>query len=136
MINNLFKNRNLSDHSPENNYLSQYIRIMFLLFLYFFLGIVNYFDIMSGADLSLSSFNIFLIIVASWKFDKNTALFYAIVASSMEFILHICKGHSNIINLAINSGIYIIICLIICKLKKNFLKEKNLFKERFFDGNS
>ena len=131
---------NLLNYGFESRPFKACINKFFLIFLYLFLGIFNFIDVTSGADLSLSSLNILLIIMVSWKYGKDTAMFFTIVAASMEFILHIFKNSpsdsmsSNILNLAITSTLYIFICNILCDYKKKFLKEKNLSRKDFLTG--
>ena len=137
---NMSNVENLSSYGFGNSHFKFFVNKFFLLALYLFLGIFNYLDVTSGADLSLSSLNIIFIILVSWKYNRDAAMFYAIVAASMEFILHVFKNSnsssisSNFINLAINSVIYIVICYLICEFKKKFLKEKNLSRKDFLTG--
>lgn len=108
-----------------------------LLFLFVAVGIINYLIGANNIDFSVSSIYITAIIIISWKFNKITALLFTFIATLMEYGFYLSFNSENkeaFLCLAVNMSMYVFICLIICRFKKKFVKEKNFSRHDYLTG--
>ena len=137
---NLAVTENIHGSKYESRLFKQIDKLFMLVLSSLFPVIISYINVKTNINLSLSSFYIIPIVLVSWKFNKNIALFFTFAAISLEFgFQYYAKSlNPNYIQgfwtVGIDSLIYLFISLFICELKKKFIKEKLFSRKDFLTG--
>ena len=115
-------------------------RIFVIIFCFSLILLIVFFDVITGIELSFSDFYLIPIFFATWFLSRNFGFVMALVSALAWFITEITTRQFNISlfvltwNTVFRFGFFAVVLILLARLKKELLQEKNLCRIDYLTG--